>query len=61
MIADWVQPDDSVFAVTNKEDRLMKFLIRLPRVTVNLEEKNMFGQAMKMVGELIIEVTRKNG
>lgn len=56
-----MQPDDSVFAISTKENRLIKFLIRLPKVVVSLQEKHMFGQCMKMVGELIIDVTRKNG
>lgn len=36
LIADWVLPDDSVFPVSKKENRLIKFLIRLPKVIVNL-------------------------
>lgn len=61
LIADWVQPEDSAFAISKRENKLIKFLVRLPRVEVTLEEKGMFGQSLKMIGELVIDVTRRNG
>ena len=61
LIADWVEPDESVFAISNKDNRLIKFLIRLPNIVVNLSDENMYGQSLKLVGDLTIDVTRKEG
>ena len=36
LIADWVRPDDSVFVKEERDDKLIKFIIRMPKVIVNL-------------------------